>query len=67
MLLGDPISATLCRRAVLILWHAFLFLGLGLFSSFCSVASTSFSHMVVVSTDFLVRIFGEYSREQYYR
>jgi hypothetical protein len=36
-----PISATLCRRAVLMLWHAFLFLGLSgfpLFSSFCLVA-----------------------------
>jgi hypothetical protein len=29
-----PISATLCRRAVLMLWHAFLFLGLRLFFSF---------------------------------
>jgi hypothetical protein len=29
-----PISATLCRGAVLTLWHAFLFLGLRFFSSF---------------------------------
>jgi hypothetical protein len=28
MVLWVPISATLCRRAVLTLWHAFLFLGL---------------------------------------
>jgi hypothetical protein len=41
-----PISATLFRRAVLTLWHAFLFLGLRfffLFSAFCLVASTAFS------------------------
>jgi hypothetical protein len=29
-----PISATLCRRAVLTLWHAFVFLGLIGFSLF---------------------------------
>jgi hypothetical protein len=29
-----PISATLCRRAVLTLWHAFLFLGLRFFPLF---------------------------------
>jgi hypothetical protein len=38
MVLWVPTSATLCRRAVLTLWHAFLFLGLSrcfsLFSSF---------------------------------
>jgi hypothetical protein len=28
MALWVPISATLCKRAVLMLWHAFLFLGL---------------------------------------
>jgi hypothetical protein len=40
-----PISVTLCRRGVLTLWHAFLFLGLGffLFSSFCVAASAAFS------------------------
>jgi hypothetical protein len=27
MALWDPISTTLCMRAVLTLWHAFLFLG----------------------------------------
>jgi hypothetical protein len=45
MVLLVPISATLCRRAVLTLWHAFLLLGLMffLFSSFCLVASTAFS------------------------
>jgi hypothetical protein len=32
MVLWVPISATLCRRAVLMLWHAFLFLGLWFFS-----------------------------------
>jgi hypothetical protein len=31
-LLWVPISATLFRRAVLTLWHAFLFLGLRFFS-----------------------------------
>jgi hypothetical protein len=34
MVLWVPISATLCRRAVLMLWHAFLFLGLRLFPRF---------------------------------
>jgi hypothetical protein len=29
-----PISATLFRRAVLVLWHAFLFLGLRFFPLF---------------------------------
>jgi Na+(H+)/acetate symporter ActP len=45
MALWAPISATLFMRAVLTLWHAFLFLGLRffLFSSFCLVASTAFS------------------------
>jgi hypothetical protein len=45
MALWVPISATLFRRAVLMLWHAFLFLGprFFLFSSFCLVASTAFS------------------------
>jgi hypothetical protein len=32
MALWVPISATLFRRAVLVLWHAFLFLGLRFFS-----------------------------------
>jgi hypothetical protein len=31
MALWVLISATLCRRTVLVLWHAFLFLGLRLF------------------------------------
>jgi hypothetical protein len=31
MFLGVPISAMLCRRAVLMLWHAFLILGLRFF------------------------------------
>jgi hypothetical protein len=31
MVLWVPISATLCKRAVLMLWHAFMFLGLRLF------------------------------------
>jgi hypothetical protein len=47
MALWVLISATLFRRAVPTLWHAFLFLGLRffptLFSSFCLVASTAFS------------------------
>jgi hypothetical protein len=46
MVLWGPISATLCRRAVLMLWHASLFLGLWSlphFSSFCLVASAAFS------------------------
>jgi predicted membrane protein len=34
MALWVPISATLFRRAVLMLWHAFLFLGLLFFPSF---------------------------------
>jgi hypothetical protein len=34
MTLWVPLSATLRRRAVLMLWHAFLFLGLRFFSSF---------------------------------
>jgi hypothetical protein len=34
MVLGVPISATLCRRAVLMLWHAFLFLRLWFFPLF---------------------------------
>jgi hypothetical protein len=37
-----PISATLCMRAVLMLWHAFLFLGLVLLSSLCLVVSAAF-------------------------
>jgi hypothetical protein len=35
MALWVPISATLLRRAVLTLWHAFLFLGLMFFLLFC--------------------------------
>jgi hypothetical protein len=34
MVLWVPISVMLCRRAVLMLWHAFLFLGLSFFSLF---------------------------------
>jgi hypothetical protein len=34
MAIGAPISATLFRRAVLTLWHAFLFLRLRFFPSF---------------------------------
>jgi hypothetical protein len=34
MVLRVPISVMLCRRAVLMLWHAFLFLELRFFSSF---------------------------------
>jgi hypothetical protein len=34
ILLWDPVSATLCRRAVQIFWHAFLFLGLRFFPPF---------------------------------
>jgi hypothetical protein len=44
MVLWVLISATLCMRAVLILWHAFLFLGLR-FSPlffFCFVVSPAF-------------------------
>jgi hypothetical protein len=37
MILWVPISATLCMRAMLMLWHAFLFLGLRLFPMFFSV------------------------------
>jgi hypothetical protein len=47
MALWVLISATLFRRAVLLLWHAFLFLGLRFFFPsfllFCFVASTAFS------------------------
>jgi hypothetical protein len=45
MALWVPTSATLFRRAVLMRWHAFLFLGLRffLFSSFRLVAFTAFS------------------------
>jgi hypothetical protein len=47
MALWVLIPATLFRRAVLVLWHAFLFLGLRffflLFFFFCLVASTAFS------------------------
>jgi hypothetical protein len=44
MVLWVPISATLYGRAVLILWHAFRFLGLGFspLSSFCFVVSAAF-------------------------
>jgi hypothetical protein len=34
MVLRVPISATLCRTATLMLWHAFLFLGLRFFPLF---------------------------------
>jgi hypothetical protein len=34
MVLWVPISAMLCKRAVLMLWHAFLFLGLRFFPIF---------------------------------
>jgi hypothetical protein len=34
MVLWVPISAMLCKRAVLMLWHAFMFLGLRLFPLF---------------------------------
>jgi hypothetical protein len=37
MALWVPISATLCRRAVLTLRHAFLFLGLRFFPRFFSL------------------------------
>jgi uncharacterized membrane protein len=46
VVLWVPISAMLCRRAVLMLWHGFLFLGLRffpLFFSFCLVAYAAFS------------------------
>jgi hypothetical protein len=45
MVLWVPISVMLCRGAVLMLWHAFLFLGLRffLFFSFCLVAYATFS------------------------
>jgi hypothetical protein len=38
MVLWVPIFVTLCRRAVLMLWHAFLFLGLRFFPSFLLLA-----------------------------
>jgi hypothetical protein len=52
MVLWVPISAMLCMRAVLTLWHAFLFLGLRFFPLFfvlrglhCFLsASTAFTH-----------------------
>jgi hypothetical protein len=34
MVLSVPISAMLCRRGVLMLWHAFMFLGLRFFPLF---------------------------------
>jgi hypothetical protein len=45
MVLWVPISVMLCRRAVLTLWHAFLFLELrfSLSSSLCLVAYAAFS------------------------
>jgi hypothetical protein len=45
MALWVPLSATLFRRAVLTLWHAFLLVGLRFFLvfSFCLVAPTAFS------------------------
>jgi hypothetical protein len=45
VVLWVPISVMLCRRAVLMLWPAFLFLGLRffLFSSLCLVAYAAFS------------------------
>jgi hypothetical protein len=44
-----PIPVTLCMRAVLMLWHAFLFLGLMFFplSYFCLVVSATFSEFLV--------------------
>jgi hypothetical protein len=42
MALRVPISATLFKKAVLALWHAFMFLGLR-FSSLCLVAFSAFS------------------------
>jgi hypothetical protein len=44
MVLLVPISAMLCRRGVLMLWHALMFLGLRFFpsSSFCLVAYAAF-------------------------
>jgi hypothetical protein len=45
MVLWLTIAAMLCRRAVLMLWHAFLFHGLrffSFFSSFCLVLSAAF-------------------------
>jgi hypothetical protein len=50
MALWVPISATLFRRAVPTLWHAFLFPGLRffLYSSFCLVASTAFSYKKIL-------------------
>jgi hypothetical protein len=43
MVIWVPISATLCKRAMLMSWHAFLFLGLSffLFSSFGLVVSAA--------------------------
>jgi hypothetical protein len=51
MVLGVPISAMLCKRAVLTLWHAFMFLGLRffLFSSFRLVAYAAYSNNSVWS------------------
>jgi hypothetical protein len=37
MVLWVPISAMLCMRAMLMLWHAFLFLGLRFFYPFISL------------------------------
>jgi hypothetical protein len=37
MALWVPTSATLCRRAILMLWHAFMFLGLRFFPLFFSL------------------------------
>jgi hypothetical protein len=52
MALWVLISATLFRRAVPVLWHAFLFLGLRFFPPsfllFCLVASTAFSCKKIV-------------------
>jgi hypothetical protein len=49
MVLWVPIFATLCRRAVLMLWHAFLFVGLRFFPPFyfCCVISTAFFVYVI--------------------
>jgi hypothetical protein len=48
MVLWVLISATLFKRAVLVLWHAYLFLGLRKnfpsFLLFCLVVSTAFSY-----------------------
>jgi hypothetical protein len=40
MVLWVPFSATLCRRAVLTLWHAFLFLELRFFLFFSFLSKT---------------------------